>query len=115
LSKYSAKPYDNRFGSWLETCKAFIKYKNSDLEFIKIFKEKSTGRSRTINEKTRLHVFKRDNYACRICGKSPATHRGITLHLDHIIAFSKEGANDLNNLRTLCDKCNLTRGNDESL
>lgn len=115
LSKYTMKIYANRFGGWMKTCEAFIRYKKNDPEFEKIFKQKSGTKSRAINERIRLQVFKRDNYACVVCGKNPANNRGIILHLDHIVPFSKGGGNSLENLRTLCSKCNLGRGNDEKL
>ena len=115
LSQYTMKVYINRFGGWMKACEAFIRFKKDDREFEKLFKLKSNTRPRTINEKVRLQVFKRDNYACVICGKSPATHRRITLHLDHEVPFSKGGGNNPENLRTLCNKCNLGRGNDESV
>jgi len=115
LSIYSTKPYTSRFGGWLKACEAFIKYKKKDPVFEKLLNKKSVSRSRTVNEKIRLRVFKRDNYACVICGKSPATHRGITLHLDHKIPYSKGGESSLENLRTLCNKCNLGKGNDQDL
>ena len=113
-SKFSSMTYRRRFGSWINACKAFIKYKKNDIEFIRLITKKSI-KSRTINQKTRLKIFKRDNYVCTICGKSPATHRGIILHIDHIKPFSKGGDNNLDNLRTLCNKCNIARGNDENL
>jgi hypothetical protein len=113
-SKFSSMTYRRRFGSWLNACKSFIKYKKNDPEFIRLITKK-TSKSRTINQKTRLKIFKRDNYTCTICGKSPATCIGVTLHIDHIKPFSKGGNNNLENLRTLCDKCNIARGNDESL
>lgn len=115
LSRYTMKIYLNRFGGWMKACEAFIRFKKNDPEFEKLFKRKSNTRSRAINEKVRLQVFRRDNYACVICGKSPAAHRGITLHLDHKVPFSKGGDNSKENLRTLCNRCNLGRGNDEKV
>ncbi len=115
LSRYSTKPYDNRYGGWMKACEAFIRFKKGNREFAKFLSHKSTVRSRTINEKIRLQVFKRDNYACVICGKNPANNRGVILHLDHKIPFSKGGDNSLKNLRTLCSKCNLGRNNDVSI
>jgi len=115
ISEYAVDTYCRRFGSWLKACETFIRYKQDDPEFVKLFKEKSTGKTRAISEKLRLQVFKRDSYACVICGKSPAIHRGIILHLDHKIPFSKGGDNSPENLRTLCNKCNLGRGNEDNL
>jgi len=115
FSKFGIDTYTRKFGGWMKTCEAFIRHKRGDLEFQKLFKEKGTAKSRNINERDRLRIYKRDNYACVLCGKSPATHRGITLHLDHITPFEKSRDNSPQNLRTLCNKCNLGRGNDESL
>jgi hypothetical protein len=115
LSKYSTRPYDNRFGNWLSACKEFIKYKKGDTKFIKLVKEKPVLTTRYINEKTRLKILKRDNYKCVKCGRSPATHRELFLHIDHIKPFSKGGDNSMGNLQTLCNKCNLGKGNDEKV
>lgn len=115
LSKYAVDTYCRRFGSWFKACESFIHYKKKDLKFIKLAKLKNTGRTRAINERLRLQVFKRDNFACRKCGRSPATHIGTILHLDHIVPFSKGGNNNLENLETLCNKCNLGKGDLETV
>ncbi len=115
LSEYTPKPYDNRWGGWMKACEAFIKYKKKDPEFEKLLRPQSTARTRTLNEKIRLQILKRDNYKCQKCGRSPATHRELFLHVDHIKPFSKGGGNGLDNLQTLCNKCNLGKNNDENL
>lgn len=115
LSEFNHATYQRRFGSWLKACEAFVKHKKGDIEFIKLVNEKSTSRNRAINEKTRLKILKRDSYKCVYCGKSPATHPGIVLHIDHIKPFSKGGDNSIANLQTLCNKCNLGKGNDETV
>ena len=51
-------------------------------------------------------VFERDSYTCHYCGKA-----GGILEVDHIIAFSKGGADDLENLVTACRKCNRQKRN----
>ncbi|MFW2525258.1 homing endonuclease associated repeat-containing protein [Aliarcobacter butzleri] len=114
LSNYSTKPYDSRFGGWMNACKAFIEYKENDIEFVKLLQEKPK-KTRYINEKVRLKILKRDNYRCIKCGRSPATHLGISLHIDHIQPFSKGGDSNEENLQTLCNKCNLGKGNDDSV
>ena len=53
----------------------------------------------------RYEVLRRDGFRCQICGASQAD--GAKLHVDHIIPVSKGGKTELNNLRTLCDMCNL--------
>jgi hypothetical protein len=56
---------------------------------------------------TRYEVFKRDSFKCKFCGKTPDEAK---LHIGHRIPVSKGGSNDLDNLITLCDKCNLSMG-----
>lgn len=58
----------------------------------------------------RFEVFRRDNYRCRICGRS-AVEDGVKLHVDHIVADSKGGSIALENLQTLCQDCNLGKSN----
>jgi 5-methylcytosine-specific restriction endonuclease McrA len=99
----------------MNACKAFIKYKKKDFDFIRLVGEKSIARSRSINEKTRLRILKRDLYECVKCGRSPATHIRISLHVDHKKPFSKGGSNNIENLQTLCNKCNLGKGAEANL
>lgn len=73
----------------------------------------SQNRSRKISDKLRYKVLKRDNFKCRICGASPAKDPTIELHIDHIIPWSKGGETTLENLQTLCSKCNLGKSNSE--
>ena len=63
--------------------------------------------SRTISDKLRYQVLKRDNFKCCACGASPAKNPSVELHIDHIIPYSKGGKTIIENLQTLCSKCNL--------
>lgn len=63
--------------------------------------------SRKISDKLRYQVLKRDNFKCCLCGASPAKDPSIELHIDHIIPYSKSGETTIDNLQTLCSKCNL--------
>lgn len=63
-----------------------------------------------IPRKLRHQVFQRDGYRCRECG---ATNKQTRLHVDHIKPVSKGGTNDLSNLQTLCEACNLAKYTDE--
>lgn len=56
----------------------------------------------------RHEVFKRDNYKCVECG---ATKENTVLHIDHIIPVSQGGTDELDNLQTLCETCNLAKSN----
>ncbi|NQT15129.1 MAG: HNH endonuclease [Planctomycetes bacterium] len=60
----------------------------------------------------RLAVLNRDCFRCVRCGRSPATHANVALHLDHTIPYSRRGKTTADNLRTLCEDCNWGKGND---
>ena len=64
-----------------------------------------TGRDPSI--RLRFQVLSRDRFTCRYCGASPMKDPSVTLHIDHIIPWSKGGKTSLDNLQTLCSKCNL--------
>ena len=63
--------------------------------------------TRIISDKLRYQVLKRDNFKCCACGASPAKDPTIELHIDHIIPWSKGGETTMENLQTLCSKCNI--------
>jgi len=53
----------------------------------------------------RFQVFKRDNYACQMCGATAAD--GAKLEIDHVVPVSKGGQNNEENLQVLCRDCNI--------
>lgn len=53
----------------------------------------------------RYDVLKRDGFKCKICGAT--ADDGAKLHVDHIIPISKGGKTEMDNLQTLCERCNL--------
>jgi hypothetical protein len=57
----------------------------------------------------RYDILKRDGFKCKICGRS--VEDGVKLHVDHIIPISKGGKTTWDNLRTLCQDCNLGKSN----
>ena len=124
ISKYSLPTFSNRFGSWRKALEKFIEFINGDDSIINLNNEEKytikdnlennkikRKTNRNINLRLRFIVFQRDNFKCKICGKSPANDPNITLHVDHIIPWSKGGETNLNNLQTLCSNCNLGKGN----
>ena len=62
--------------------------------------------SRIVFGKLRHLCFKRDNYKCKDCG---ATKDDCPLEIDHIIPYSMGGRTELDNLQTLCKKCNRAK------
>lgn len=115
LSKYSAGTYENRFGSWTNSLEKFVAYINneenssSEKAIEKLSAEPLTKHKtkRSINWRLRFIVMRRDNFKCRKCGRSPATDPTIILHVDHKTAWANDGETVLENLETLCSRCNI--------
>lgn len=55
----------------------------------------------------RFDVFKRDQFACVYCGRTPPD---VTLEADHLIPRAEGGTDDLDNLVTACWDCNRGKG-----
>lgn len=115
-TKYSIKTYENRFGGWRKALEYFIQYINKPDDDTVLERNENYSvcnkTSRTINQRLRFFVLARDNFSCCACGASPAKDGGITvLHVDHIIPWSLGGKTTMDNLQTLCDKCNLGKSN----
>lgn len=113
LSRYSEHPYARRFGSWRQALEAFIRWAEnaSDGDSRPVdLGHRRRQTSRDPNSALRWRVAKRDGFRCRHCGKSPALNAGVTLHIDHIVPWSKGGETVLGNLQTLCSECNIGKG-----
>ncbi|GAB1376416.1 hypothetical protein MASR1M48_12640 [Lactococcus petauri] len=132
ISKYSLDTYMRRFGGWRNALSAFVEYINTEedektendnldttnsevinnevvkSEIVKKYQKRTT---RSINLKLRFRVLQRDSFKCCFCGASPAKDSSIELHVDHILPWSKGGETVIDNLQTLCSKCNLGKSN----
>lgn len=123
-SKYGMTTYLRHFGSWRNALGTFVEYINSEEDVIdrppnsniktNVCENVHAGHSsilhktkRDINLRMRFIVLKRDNFKCCACGASPAKDSSVELHVDHIVPWSKGGETVLENLQTLCSKCNL--------
>ncbi len=62
-----------------------------------------------VSDSLRYDILNRDNFTCVICGVS--SRQGARLHVDHIIPISKGGKSVPDNLRTLCERCNIGKSN----
>jgi hypothetical protein len=115
ISKYHVGTYENRFGTYRKALERFVVFINnedeaSSEELVQQEDIKENGRhetKRNINWRLRFIVMRRDNFKCKGCGRSPATDPSIILHVDHIRAWAKGGETILENLQTLCSKCNI--------
>lgn len=139
LSKYGRRPFikdfkdnsilapwlwESHFGSFRKALAAYLSWEQANIDeqeigddpvsdigpVINQQKNKSLFIRRTIPPGLRWRVLSRDNYKCTVCGKDPKNYQ-ITLEVDHIIPWSEGGQTEMDNLRTLCSKCNLGKGN----
>ncbi len=140
-SIYSLNTFTRHFGGWRNALIAFIKYVsekdeqdpvadeqdhpavtempiNPSLpESALIVQDVETGDTqkhktpREPNLRLRFKVLQRDQFRCCSCGASPAKDPGVELHVDHIFPWSKGGETVLENLQTLCSKCNGGKSN----
>ena len=58
-----------------------------------------------VTNKIRFKVYARDGYRCRKCGR-----KTNDLEVDHIYPIAKGGKSTLDNLQTLCHRCNVKKG-----
>ncbi|MBO7273350.1 MAG: topoisomerase DNA-binding C4 zinc finger domain-containing protein, partial [Clostridia bacterium] len=58
-----------------------------------------------VSDSLRYDILNRDNFTCVICGAS--ARQGVRLHVDHVIPIAKGGKSTPDNLRTLCERCNI--------
>lgn len=55
--------------------------------------------------KLRMSIIKRDDFKCRICGRSPKDYGDLELHVHHVRPWSAGGVTEERNLITLCHTC----------
>ena len=67
-----------------------------------------------LSREVKAAVWQRDSGRCRHCGVTDAeatARTGVHLHYDHIVPFSRNGTDTVNNIQLLCEDCNLGKGN----
>lgn len=65
---------------------------------------------RTARPALRFAVFRRDSFTCQYCGRRAPN---VSLHVDHVVPWSRGGMTEIANLRTACDVCNLGKGDSD--
>jgi hypothetical protein len=63
---------------------------------------------RAIPQAVKVAVSARDGGRCRRCGSTE------DIHFDHVIPYSRGGANTVANIQLLCGRCNRTKGASEN-
>lgn len=68
------------------------------------------SKRKSISQKIRFEVFKRDSFTCQYCGRKAPD---VLLQVDHIKPVAKGGKNDVINLITSCFDCNSGKSDRE--
>lgn len=121
-SRFSAYTYKRRFGGWRKALEAFVQavaepgaaqaeaaVGTADVPPLTVV-ARNAPRPRSVGWRLRYLVLRRDRFSCRACGRSPATHPGLVLQVDHVIAWSNGGETVEANLQSLCEECNGGKG-----
>lgn len=114
--------WESHFGSFRKALAAYLSWEQDNIDKQKNGHDFSFSQD-TINQQSNKHftrrtippglrwkVFSRDNYKCTACGKDPKNDP-VTLEVDHVIPWAKGGLTEIDNLRTLCSRCNLGKSN----
>jgi 5-methylcytosine-specific restriction endonuclease McrA len=115
-SRISRDTYMRRFGGWRKALEAFVRWANETERpaVPRTAARSDTTRHRTprnINYRLRFLVMRRDNFKCRITGRSPATDPTVILEVDHIVPWEKGGETEFDNLQTLAKDVNIGKSN----
>jgi hypothetical protein len=105
--KISETPYKKLWGSVRAACECVAAFHEGRISRELLLAGKISEPRRTpIPLNVRWTVLKRDNYRCVKCGESPSNDHQVMLEVDHILSVARGGGNDIENLQTLCQRCN---------
>lgn len=65
----------------------------------------TTKGTQPIRAGSRWAILNRDGFRCYYCGRN--SKDGANLHIDHVVPFARGGIDDIDNLVTTCEQCNL--------
>lgn len=115
-SQISADTYKRRFAGWRSALEAFVRWVNdggnsaADRFATEVVPRSPQRGPREPSLRLRFLVMQRDKFKCQCCGLSPSTDSSVKLHVDHRMAWSRGGETVFENLQTLCEQCNLGKG-----
>ena len=114
-SRFSSGTYEKRFGGWRKALELFVAWANEgEIHATDSSRKERAARhetTRTINYRLRFLVMRRDNFKCRITGRSPATDPTVILEVDHIVPWDKGGETVMENLQALAKDINIGKSN----
>jgi hypothetical protein len=113
---FSPSAYETHFGTWNNALKvaglpprdpSFTKGSDAAKEWgqrMARMRKKVVLKNPFANLRMRFEVFRRDNFTCQYCGRTPQD--GAKLIVDHVLAVANGGETRLDNLTTSCFECN---------
>ena len=75
------------------------------------FSKSAAGQRALMTAKLREFIKRRDNFTCKNCSVSVVREPNLLLEVDHILPVSRGGLSTIENLQTLCWRCNRTKSN----
>lgn len=73
-----------------------------------LLKQLEVAKGQHSKKRLRYLIFCRDKFTCIYCGKS-SIEDGVKLNMDHIIPYSINKNNSIDNLITSCKECNFQK------
>ena len=114
-SRISGDTYKRRYGGWRKALEAFVRWANESDVPVSTRATVPVGMKhrtpRNVNYRLRFLVMRRDNFKCRITGRSPATDPSVILEVDHIVPWESGGETVFENLQTLAKDINIGKSN----
>ena len=106
-SSPKGKTYLNKYGKFNfdQLVTSFNRVSHSRLDY-ETYQGLAAVERGKVSNSLRYDILRRDKFRCVLCGAS-ADEDGVKLHVDHIIPIAKGGKSVPNNLRTLCEGCNM--------
>lgn len=90
----------------LPNIEAMVNYLNDRIKW-----KKSVAYQRSLMTRAlRKSILERDKYTCLNCGVSLSDEPHLLLEVDHVIPVSRGGLTSVDNLQTLCWRCNRSKG-----
>lgn len=124
FSLYSYCVYPRRFGTYRKALEAFVASFEKQTDVPKQDTPDTSlapydaaptppvhKTSRNVSWRLRFLVMRRDSFKCQLCGLSPAMKPGTVLVVDHVVPWASGGETIMNNLQTLCERCNGGKSN----
>ena len=90
----------------IDNLNAMVRYLSDRIRW----KKSVAGQRALMTSSLRRSILERDGYRCRYCGVGTSDEPHLLLEVDHIVPVSKGGLTSVDNLQTLCWRCNRSKG-----